>query len=96
MSQPLVIAGSALFAGLFRENAARALLMPRRGARGRQPLWAQRLKAQTLLAAVRRYPAFPMVLETYRQALADHLARRQDALLQVARQLQSLVNEFKV
>jgi ATP-dependent Lhr-like helicase len=62
---------TALFAGLFRENAARSLLMPRRSPRGRQPLWAQRLKAQHLLAAVRRYPSFPIVLETYRQALSD-------------------------
>lgn len=65
------LANSALFASLFRENAARALLMPRRSAKGRRPLWAQRLKAQTLLAAVRRYPSFPIVLETYRQALSD-------------------------
>lgn len=62
---------TALFAGLFRENAARALLMPRRSAQGRRPLWAQRLKAQHLLATVQRWPAFPIVLETYRQALAD-------------------------
>ncbi len=62
---------TALFAGLFRENAARALLMPRKSAKGRQPLWAQRLRAQTLLATVRRYPAFPILVETYRQALAD-------------------------
>jgi ATP-dependent Lhr-like helicase len=65
------LADTALFAGLFRENAARSLLLPRRSARGRQPLWAQRLKAQNLLAAVRRYPSFPIVLETYRQALSD-------------------------
>jgi len=65
------LADTALFAGLFRENAARSLLMPRRSPRGRQPLWAQRLKAQNLLAAVRRYPSFPIVLETYRQALSD-------------------------
>ncbi|MGB5830674.1 MAG: helicase-related protein, partial [Thiohalocapsa sp.] len=65
------LADTALFAGLFRENAGRALLMPRRSARGRQPLWAQRLKAQNLLAVVRRYPGFPIVLETYRQALSD-------------------------
>ncbi len=65
------LADTALFASLFRENAARALLLPRRSAKGRQPLWAQRLKAQNLLAAVRRYPAFPIVLETYRQALGD-------------------------
>ncbi len=65
------LADTALFAGLFRENAVRSLLMPRRSGKGRQPLWAQRLKAQQLLAAVRRYPAFPIVLETYRQALGD-------------------------
>jgi len=64
-------ANSALFAGLFRENAARALLLARRTPRGRRPLWAQRLKAQALLAAVRRYPSFPVVVETYRQVLAD-------------------------
>ncbi|WPL17122.1 putative ATP-dependent helicase Lhr [Thiorhodovibrio winogradskyi] len=65
------LAHTALFASLFRENAARALLLPRRRAGGRSPLWAQRLKAQHLLAAVRRFPSFPMVLETYRQALND-------------------------
>ena len=62
---------SALFAGLFRENAARALLLPRQRPDKRSPLWAQRLKAQSLLAAVQRYPSFPIVLETYRQALSD-------------------------
>jgi ATP-dependent Lhr-like helicase len=65
------LGGSALFAGLFRENAVRSLLMPRRSGRGRRPLWAMRLKSQALLAAVRRYPSFPVVLETYRQALTD-------------------------
>jgi ATP-dependent Lhr-like helicase len=65
------LADTALFAGLFRENAARALVTPRKTARGRQPLWAQRIRAQNLLAVVRRYPAFPVVMETYRQALAD-------------------------
>ncbi len=62
---------SALFAGLFRENAARALLLPRQRPGKRSPLWAQRLKAQSLLATVQRYPSFPIVLETYRQALSD-------------------------
>ncbi|MGF1642340.1 MAG: DEAD/DEAH box helicase [Thiotrichales bacterium] len=62
---------TALFAALFRENAARALLMPRRRADGRSPLWMQRLKAQQLLAGVAQYANFPIVLETYRQALAD-------------------------
>ncbi len=65
------LAESALFAGLFRENAARSLLLPRRRAQQRTPLWAQRLKSQHLLAAVKPYPSFPIVLETYRQALSD-------------------------
>jgi ATP-dependent Lhr-like helicase len=65
------LAHTAMFAGLFRENAARALLLPRRRADQRTPLWAQRLKSQNLLAAVRKYANFPIVLETYRQALSD-------------------------
>lgn len=65
------LADTALFAALFRENAARALLLPRKTPKGRQPLWAQRLRSQTLLATVRRYPSFPIVIETYRQALGD-------------------------
>ncbi len=65
------LSDTAMFAGLFRENAVRSLLMPRRRPTQRSPLWAQRLKAQQLLATVRNYPAFPMVLETYRQAMRD-------------------------
>jgi ATP-dependent Lhr-like helicase len=65
------LAQTALFAGLFRENAVRSLLLPRRRPDQRNPLWAQRLKAQNLLAAVRKFPSFPIVLETYRQALSD-------------------------
>jgi len=65
------LAGTALFAGLFRENAVRSLLLRRRAPGQRSPLWAQRLKAQTLLATVRQYPSFPVVVETYRHALAD-------------------------
>jgi ATP-dependent Lhr-like helicase len=49
----------------------RSLLLRRRRPGQRSPLWAQRLKAQNLLATVRRYPSFPVVVETYRQALAD-------------------------
>jgi ATP-dependent Lhr-like helicase len=65
------VAGTSLFAGLFRENAVRSLLLRRRRPGQRSPLWAQRLKAQNLLATVRKYPSFPVVVETYRQALAD-------------------------
>lgn len=62
---------TALFAARFRENAGRALLLPRKRPGRRTPLWAQRRKSETLLAAAGRYPSFPIMLETYREALAD-------------------------
>ncbi len=62
---------SAMFASMFRENAGRSLLLTRRSADGRNPLWSQRLKAKSLLGVVQRYPRFPIVLETYRQCLQD-------------------------
>lgn len=62
---------SALFATHFRENAARALLLPRNRPGRRTPLWTQRLKAQNLLAVALAHPAFPIVLETYREVLHD-------------------------
>jgi ATP-dependent helicase Lhr and Lhr-like helicase len=65
------LAGSALFGARFRENAARALLIPRRRPGERTPLWQQRLKAQSLLQVARRYGSFPVVLETYRECLQD-------------------------
>ena len=39
----------------------------------RTPLWQQRLKAQSLLEVARRYPQFPVILETYRECLRDVL-----------------------
>jgi ATP-dependent helicase Lhr and Lhr-like helicase len=65
------LGNSAVFASTFRENAARALLLPRRRPGKRTPLWAQRLKAQNLLAVARNYPNFPIILETYRHCLQD-------------------------
>ncbi len=62
---------SALFGARFRENAARALLIPRRRPGERTPLWQQRLKAQGLLQVARRYGSFPVILETYRECLQD-------------------------
>jgi ATP-dependent Lhr-like helicase len=62
---------TALFGARFRENAARALLIPRRRPDRRTPLWQQRLKAQSLLQVARRYGSFPIVLETYRECLQD-------------------------
>ena len=64
---------SALFGARFRENAARALLIPRAYPGRRTPLWQQRLKSQALLQVARRYPDFPIVLETYRECLRDVL-----------------------
>ena len=62
---------SALFGARFRENAARALLIPRRRPGQRTPLWQQRLKAQSLLEVARPYGSFPILLETYRECLQD-------------------------
>ncbi|HSP71032.1 MAG TPA: DEAD/DEAH box helicase [Gaiellaceae bacterium] len=62
---------TALFGARFRENAGRALLIPRRRPGQRTPLWQQRLKAQSLLEVARRYGSFPVVLETYRECLQD-------------------------
>ena len=72
--EELVVAelgGSALFGARFRENAARALLIPRRRPGERTPLWQQRLKAQGLLQVARKYGSFPVILETYRECLQD-------------------------
>ncbi|HEY0478199.1 MAG TPA: DEAD/DEAH box helicase [Kofleriaceae bacterium] len=65
------LARSSVFASHFRENAARALLLPRRRPGQRTPLWAQRLRAQQLMGVALRFPAFPITLETYREVLRD-------------------------
>jgi ATP-dependent helicase Lhr and Lhr-like helicase len=84
---------SALFGARFRENAARALLIPRAYPGRRTPLWQQRLKAQSLLEVARRYEDFPIVLETYRECLRDvlDLAGLQELLRGLATREISLV-----
>ncbi|MGI8410999.1 MAG: Lhr family helicase, partial [Solirubrobacteraceae bacterium] len=67
------LGSSALFGARFRENAARALLIPRAYPGRRTPLWQQRLKAQSLLEVAKRYGEFPILLETYRECLRDVL-----------------------
>ena len=62
---------TALFASHFRENSARALLLPRHRPGKRTPLWLQRRKSANLLTVAARYPSFPMMLETYRECLRD-------------------------
>lgn len=65
------LAGTSLFAARFRESAARALLLPRQSIGKRTPLWAQRKRSSDLLAVASQFPAFPIVLETYRECLRD-------------------------
>jgi ATP-dependent Lhr-like helicase len=65
------LGSTALFAAKFRESAARALLLPRRRAEGRTPLWQQRKRAYDLLSVASQYASFPIVLEAYRECLRD-------------------------
>lgn len=65
------VGSSALFAGRFRECAARALLLPRRNPGQRQPLWQQRQRAAQLLDIAREHPDFPIMLETMRECVHD-------------------------
>ncbi|WP_459549439.1 ATP-dependent helicase [Nocardia sp. X0981] len=89
------VGGSALFASRFRECAARALLLPRRDPGRRAPLWQQRQRSAQLLDVARKYPDFPILLETVRECLRDvydlpalrellgRVARRQIRLVEV-------------
>ncbi len=65
------VGGSALFASRFRECAARALLLPRYNPGRRSPLWQQRQRSAQLLEVARKYPSFPIILETVREVLQD-------------------------
>ena len=65
------LGSTALFAAKFRENASRALLLPRRRPGARTPLWQQRKRSADLLAVASRFPTFPLLLETYRECLRD-------------------------
>lgn len=67
------LADSPLFAVRFRQNASRALLLPRALPGKRAPLWLQRLRGKDLLQVARQHPDFPIVAETYRECLQDHL-----------------------
>ncbi len=62
---------TALFASRFREAAGRALLLPRRRADARSPLWQLRKRSYDLLSVASRYPKFPLLLEAYRECLRD-------------------------
>lgn len=58
------------FGGHFRENAARALLLPR-NFKKRMPLWLNRLRSKKLLEATAKYDDFPVIIETWRSCLRD-------------------------
>jgi ATP-dependent Lhr-like helicase len=62
---------SGVFGARFRENAGRALLLPRSDPRHRVPLWLTRLRAKRLLEVVGRLPDFPILLETWRACLEE-------------------------
>jgi ATP-dependent Lhr-like helicase len=81
------VGGSALFASRFRENAARALLLPRQNPGKRSPLWQQRQRSAQLLEVARKYPSFPIILETVRECLQD--VYDLPSLLRIARDLEA-------
>ena len=81
------ISSSPLFAIQFRYNAARSLLLTRSKPGKRIPLWLQRLRAADLLQAVKQYPDFPVLVETYRSCLKDVFDL--SALSQVIDEIQS-------
>lgn len=81
------LADSPLFAILFRQNASRSLLLPRALPGKRSPLWLQRLRGKDLLQVARCHPDFPIIAETYRECLQDHLEI--DALADLLRAVRS-------
>ena len=64
---------SPVFAGQFRQNAGRSLLMPRVAPGKRTPLWLQRLRAADLLQVARQFDDYPVVIETVREVMNDVL-----------------------
>ena len=79
------LAGTGLFGSRFRMNAARALLVLRKGFNMRTPLWLQRMKSLELLEKVLTFRDFPIVQETWRELLEQELS---------IRQLQQYLNEI--
>lgn len=73
--------GSGFFGARFRENAARALLLPRASVKRRMPLWLTRLRAKALYVAASKYDDFPLLIETWRTCLRDEFDMESLALL---------------
>jgi ATP-dependent helicase Lhr and Lhr-like helicase len=66
-----VLPATSMFASVFREASARALLLPRRLPGKRTPLWQQRQRSADLLVEAAKYPTFPMLLEATRECVRD-------------------------
>ena len=81
------LSNTAMFASHFRENAGRALLLPRKRPGARSPLWLQRQRSANLLAVASRYGSFPIILETYRECLRDVFDL--PGLIEILRQVRS-------
>ena len=74
------------FGALFRENAGRSLLLPRRNFNQRMPLWMNRLRSKKLLEAVSSFEDFPVILETWRECVgANFEMERLESLLEEIR-----------
>ncbi|MGD0153747.1 MAG: DEAD/DEAH box helicase [Thermacetogeniaceae bacterium] len=81
---------SGFFGAQFRENAGRALLLPKANFKKRMPLWLNRLRAKKLMAAVSPYADFPIMLETWRACLQDEFD------LGTAKQLLEEINDGRI
>ncbi len=62
---------SGFFGARFRECAGRALLLNRKRFNQRLPLWMSRQQAKKLMASVKEFKDFPILLETWRSCLKD-------------------------
>lgn len=78
---------SGFFGARFRENSARALLLPRDSFGRRTPLWLNRLRSQTLLETVSKLQDFPILVETWRTCLRDEFDL--PSLIEMLKEIQS-------
>lgn len=78
---------SGFFGARFRENAGRALLLPRASFQRRVPLWFNRQRAKRLLSTVATTEDFPILAETWRACLQDEFDLK--SLVQVLSELEA-------
>ncbi len=88
------IEGGGIFGARFRENAQRALLLPRKNFSDRMPLWLNRLRAKKLLQATADRDDFPIVLETWRECMQSEFDVAQlEILLEEVRRGEIVVSD---